>query len=58
MIKHRRPIFTLVRFRMSDSDDSEPEYLSKTLDELIEDAKNKISRPESESFSSAGQWLN
>ena len=43
---------------MSDSDDSEPEYLSKTLDELIEDAKNKVSRQESESFSSAGQWLN
>ena len=42
---------------MSDSDDSEPEYLSKTLDELIEDAKNKVSTPGSES-SSAGQWLN
>ena len=43
---------------MSDSDDSEPEYLSKTLDELIEDAKNKVSTPESESSLSAGQWLN
>lgn len=57
MIKHLWLIFTIVHFRMSDSDDSEPEYLSKTLDELIEDAKNKVSTPGSES-SSAGQWLN
>ena len=58
MIKHLRPIFTIVSLRMSDSDDSEPEYLSKTLEELIEDAKNEFSRPDSESFSSAGRWLN